>query len=65
MVTVTKRSFEPLERIKFGVVLLPNDAVLTKLKCVSETICSIVQKTSFSEHTGQLFTFFNEQEISL
>ncbi len=38
MVTVTKRSFEPLERIEFDFVLLPDDAVLTKLKCVSETI---------------------------
>ena len=35
---VTKRAFEPLERIEFGFVLLPDDTILAKLKHASETI---------------------------
>ena len=35
---LSKRTFEPLERIEFGFVLLPNDAVVRTIKHMSDTV---------------------------
>jgi hypothetical protein len=43
MFSITKRSFEPIERIEFGFVLLPDDDVLQEIKQMSEIITSLLQ----------------------
>jgi hypothetical protein len=42
MFLLTKRSFEPIERIEFGFVLLPDDDVLQEIKQMSEIINSLL-----------------------
>jgi hypothetical protein len=42
--TVTKRVFNPLERIEFGFVFLPEDYVIKQIKNISETVNFLLEK---------------------
>ena len=44
-----KRVFEPIDRIEFAFVLLPDDSVLSDIKKISEEIKIVLQDMSFSD----------------
>jgi hypothetical protein len=55
MTLVSTRLFEPLERIEFGFVLLPDDHILHKIKYLSETVHYILQKLSLTKNTPKFW----------
>ena len=50
MFSITKRLFEPVERIEFGFVLLPDDNVLQEIKQISETITSLLHPLAWQSN---------------
>ncbi len=64
MFSATTRSFEPLERIEFGFVLLPEDDVLQELKYLSERITSLLDSLEWRSNLPALWgTYINKSVI--
>lgn len=64
MFSITKRSFEPIERIEFGFVLLPDDDVLQEIDQISQTITSLLQPLKWRSHLPPFWgTYINRNVV--
>lgn len=63
MFSITKRLFEPAERIEFGFVLLPDDNVLQEIKQLSETITSLLHPLAWQSNLPLLWGTYINQNI--
>lgn len=64
MFLITKRSFEPIERIEFGFVLLPDDNVLQEIKQISEKITFLLQPLDWRSDLPKFWgTYINKNVV--
>jgi len=64
MFSVTKRLFEPIERIEFGFILLPDDDILQEIKQISETITSLLHPLAWRSNLPPFWgTYINKNVV--